>query len=206
MSLDWETRDVLIGLLRGQAQLECNLTGRFYHTPAKLLPCAPEQIKTIALYQSRRQFGDAAGIRYIGRVSGFCCLRRGEITELPTRTPDEPFVRFDIARWRIREPCIQSCGTSPAMGTLTSQALLCHSRTVPELYLRTKEDWLIYDRLRQASHRTLYGGEEAVTVWDGAEVVVGGWVITAGARRWDLHDFARQPYTFLQMLRKYMSR
>lgn len=206
---DWDRRDVLIGLLRGQQQLECNLAHRFYHMPVRLLSAAPEDVAVVALYQSRKRFGEEAGIRYYGRVQAVQRLRRGDIRELPTKTPEEPFIRFAVAEWETLEHPIRAGGLSPGIGTMTTQHLLQGSQYVPELLILTEADYRLYTQLKQASLRTKQGGSERLPSRDGVEVLVSGWTIgvylsSGRYEQWDLRAFYQEPYSFLCQMRQYI--
>ena len=80
---DFYKRDVLIGPLRNREQLQVCLDKNFYHIPMVNLPVRPEEIKNVALYQSRNFFGKNAGIRYYARVKSFEIVERTNITEIP---------------------------------------------------------------------------------------------------------------------------
>lgn len=211
-AVDWAVRDVLVGVLHNEQQLEANFAHRFYHIPAALLTCPPEKVAAVALYQSTRLFGEGvSGIRVWGPVKSFAVLPRREITEIPARqNGDEPYCRFQIGEWEQLPNRIKARGLSPGVSMMTNQFLLQHSRYFPELYIRTEEQLLLYTTLRRAAARTARnGGSELLWARDGNTVMIAGHTIGiyTGDGRYeerDLRNFFHQPLSFLTQLSKIM--
>lgn len=91
---------VLIGSLSSEHQLSVCLSEGFYHIPAAIAGEDYHRIGYVAIYQSRRFFGAAAGIRYYARVISAQVLPRYEIREIP-RQSSMPYVRFELEPWQI---------------------------------------------------------------------------------------------------------
>ena len=91
---------VLIGSLSSDSQLSVCLEHNFYHIPASIAGNDYQNISYVAIYQSRRFFGAAAGVRYYARVKSACILPRHEIAEIP-RQSSMPYVRFDLEPWQL---------------------------------------------------------------------------------------------------------
>ncbi len=91
---------VLIGSLSSEHQLSVCLSKGFYHIPAAIAGGDYRRIGYVAIYQSRRFFGAAAGIRYYARVISARVLPRYEIREIP-RQSSMPYVRFELEPWQI---------------------------------------------------------------------------------------------------------
>lgn len=205
----WRQRDVLVGVLRDRGQLEQNLAHRFYHMPAKLLACPPQLIRHVALYQSRRLFGDAsAGVRIYGSVDEVRIVPRREITEIPARrNREELYCRFGITEWRRLVRPLRAGGAAPGVSMLTSLFLLENSRRFPELYIRTEEEYRLYARLRAACARTTRsGGSELLPARGGHTVMIAGATIgiyTPEGRyeQCSLRDFLYRPHSFLVRMR-----
>lgn len=206
--INWPVRDVMVGVLRNARQLEASLTYRFYHVPAKLLACEPGSIRYIALYQSKRLFGDvASGVRVYGAVTNCSLVHRGDITELPRmRGLDELYYRFEIDQWRTLSHPIRVGGLAPGVCMLTNLFLLHNSRYFPELYIRTENELALYSTLRRASARTVRnGGSELMpTANDNTVMMMGntiGVYTSAGTySQHDMREFLREPYSFLQKM------
>lgn len=206
---DWANQDVLVGVLHNARQLEANLSHLFYHIPAKLLGKKPESIRYVALYQSIRQFGSAAGVRYYGRVLQCRLLRRDAIAEIPAgRHGDELYIRFDVACWETLDRPIRARGVGPGVYLRTNYFLLRHCRSVPELFIRSPAEWAVYVRLRRAAARTRHGGAEQIAGKGSSRVLVSGpaiGVYTAGQYlHFDLRDFYTRPHDFMQSLMDYV--
>lgn len=208
---DWERKNVLVGVLHSPGQMAANMRFCFYHIPARLLPAPPGTIDYVALYQSRRFFGDQAGIRHYGRVRRWEALSRGAITELPTRNPEERYIRFSLENWLELERRILPGGVAPGIGICTALPLLHTSRCVPELYLHTESQHRIYRTLYRACRRTLHsGGSETIPSLGGHLVLVSGWTIgvypaDGSYEQWDLREFYRRPHSFLKRLSPYLA-
>lgn len=137
-------KNVLVGSLGSKDQLRVCLQGRFYYMPLKLL--IREQhlltnISYIALYQSRRFFGEEAGIHWIGKVNRWDVVKRKEIAEIPVRrgNDDELYVRFTIDRWEKRIPPIYPGGHGVYSHLLTTKYILDRAVEIAELRIETEE-------------------------------------------------------------------
>lgn len=205
---DWNTRDVMVGVLKNADQYHTNKEHGFYHMPAALLTHAPEDVRFLALYRSKKQFSDReAGIVEYGEVGGYRELPRGEITEIPARhNPAELYYRFYITEWKALKHPIRARGLAPGMNMFTTLFLLQNCRFFPELYISSEEHWRLYSLLRGAAVRThRNGGSELLPSTKGHTVMVAGpavGVYTAGGdyRQYDLRNFFREPYSFLTEL------
>ena len=92
-------RIVLVGSLSSAHQLSVCLSEGFYHIPASIAGADFERIDYVAIYQSRRFFGAAAGVRYYARVRSARLLPRCEIREIP-RESRMIYVRFELEPWQ----------------------------------------------------------------------------------------------------------
>ena len=95
-----ESQAVLVGSLSSAHQLSVCLSEGFYHIPAAIAGADFERIGYVAIYQSRRFFGAAAGVRYYARVRSARLLPRYEIQEIPRESP-MMYVRFDLEPWQV---------------------------------------------------------------------------------------------------------
>ena len=95
-----ESQTVLVGSLSSAHQLSVCLSEGFYHIPAAIAGADFERIDYVAIYQSRRFFGAAAGVRYYARVRSARLLPRYEIREIP-RESRMMYVRFELEPWQI---------------------------------------------------------------------------------------------------------
>jgi hypothetical protein len=109
-------------------------------------------IRTVALYQSKNLFGVQAGIRYYGDVISCTKVFRKEIAEIP-KNSDEFYYRFEIKEWlplRIK--------INPKefgfVKLFTNRFLLEHSSEIPELKLRSEEEYRLFYELKRALNNT----------------------------------------------------
>lgn len=206
----WSVRDVMVGVLHNPQQLQLNMAHRFYHIPAKLLGCNPEQISQIALYQSKRYFNKVeSGVNWCGVVEHFCLIPRGEIVEIPARkNPDELYFRFEVKEFVHLPRRIRAVGVGPGVYMLTNRFLLENSLFVPELFIRTQQQYDLYHMLYQASRNTLRnGGAQRIACGNHNYLLVSGWVIgvyTQDGRyeQRDLREFYIKPYDFLTKMQE----
>lgn len=159
--VDWSTQDVLIGTLSSTSQLGICLRHRFYHIPAERLKDDDFPIRYIAIYQSKRLFGSEAGVRYYGEVTKCIPVHRDKIAEIPARpgTANNPYYRFEIKEWKVLSKPI----TAKEIGfvrSFTNLFLLEHSAEVPELWLRSEEEYRLYSELKRAVNDTAINDEE----------------------------------------------
>jgi hypothetical protein len=138
----------LVGSLSNSKQLEANLEHSFYHIPCSRVRESAFPIRYVALYQSKNFFGTSAGIRYYGEVTKCIPVVRNAITEIPSNS-DEQYYRFEIKEWKRLSRAI----TPKESGNIryyTNLFLLTHSSEVPELLLRTEEEYRLYSELKRA--------------------------------------------------------
>ncbi|WP_268607386.1 restriction endonuclease-like protein [Paenibacillus apiarius] len=93
-------KNVLVGALgrAAEKQLEAALAKRYYHVPLQQITDHRQltRIEYVALYQSMKQFGSEAGIRYYGRVQEWKVLPRREITYIESSRGSSRLCRVAI--------------------------------------------------------------------------------------------------------------
>ncbi len=150
--VDWSVRDVLVGSMSRSEQLAVCLWNRFYHIPEKRLKRTSFPIRYIALYQSKNLFGEQAGIRYYGEVVSWTCVPRKEIRELPSGKEDL-YYRFEVREWKTLSKAIAPKEVG-LVCFFTNLFLLEHSALVPELKLKSEEEFRLYSELKRALNST----------------------------------------------------
>ncbi len=209
--VNWSVRDVLIGTLRNPEQLAVCLKHRLYYIPAERLADSDFPIRYVAIYQSRKLFGDEAGIRYFGEVTKCIPVRRAEIRESPCRpgTEDKLYYRFEIKQWRRRSRPI-AAKEAGFVRSFTNLFLLEHSAELPELWIRSAEEYRLYCELKRAVRDACIDGEDgapgfrfgsfSLLLDDRKIYLVRGSRVLADFR---LSDFSRRPgEVFRLMLRE----
>lgn len=208
--VDWSVRDVLIGTLRNKSQLDICLNHKFYHIPQKILKEADLPIRYVAMYQSKsHKFGPEAGIRYYGEVTKCVPVKRSEITEIPKKS-DEPYYRFEIKEWKkLTKPI-----TPKEIGftrMFTNFFLLQHSAEIPELFIRSEQEYRLYSELKRTLNHSEINDEgtelgfkfaDSLVVFENGEIHVyrsGKLYAKFGAQ-----DFARSPNAVFRRIKKAM--
>ena len=148
--VDWNRRDVLVGAVRSQEQLEACMEHRFYYVPVRMLAQENLPIHEVALYQSKGLFGREAGIEYYGEVLSVEKVKRNEITEI-LRDSDELYYRLNIHKWVSLGRRIEAKEYGIRSYAFTNHFLLKHSISVPELFLKTEEEYRFLTELKRVS-------------------------------------------------------
>ncbi len=143
---DWfEEHDVLVGVLRNAAQLEKCIKDKFYHIPVDQVLGCEFPVKYIAIYQSKKLFGENAGIRYYGEVEYCTTLERCKIREIPKKST-EKYLYFKVKSWHELDTPVRAKEMSFVAFT-TSMNLLKNSSELPELFIESKEEYHVYSTL-----------------------------------------------------------
>lgn len=149
--VDWSVRDVLIGTMRDKKQFEVCLHEHFYYIPADKIGDDKFPIHYVALYQSKNIFGTEAGVRVYGEVTKCACVQRKDITEIPARLGTERrlYYRFEIKKWMYLESPILP-KEMRFVKSFTNLFLLESSTEMPELWIRSEEEYRLYYELKRS--------------------------------------------------------
>lgn len=159
--VDWSKRDVLVGELRNRQQLDICRKYRFYHVPAKQLAEKDLPIRYVALYQSRNLFGKDSGVYLYGEVLRTALVKRKNIREIP-KDSEEPYYRFAIREWK-QLPRPIGVRERADVVVLTNLFLLQNSREVPDLRLRSEEEYRLYYELRRMTGEQLQDEDQPLS-------------------------------------------
>lgn len=142
-----DTSNCLVGVVRNKHQLEINLAKKFYHAPSRLIYTLDMPIKYIAIYKSAAIFGrENAGIFHYGKVISSQSVPRYQITDIP-KNSQEVYCVFHVEEWIALERPIKPLETAHVI-TMTNLALLKKSEYIPELYMRTNEEFAFFQFLK----------------------------------------------------------
>ena len=155
---DWKRRDVLVGALRNKTQLETCLKHKFYHIPADRISESDLPIHYVAIYQSINLFGKEAGIRYYGEVIRCSLVKRREIKEIP-KNSDELYYRLEIKEWKEMNVPLAAKEVRD-FPFFTNMFLLQHCLEVPELRIKTAEEFRLFTELKRLSQDSAVNDEE----------------------------------------------
>lgn len=160
--VDWHRRDVLIGTLRSRAQLKACIEGRFYYIPAPLIQEGDLPIHYVALFQTPWVFSGDAGIHCYGEVLRSALVKRKNIREVPQThgTPEDLYYRYQIREWLpLKKPILPK--ESGFVRAFTNLFLLENAQVVPELLLRSEEEYRFYTELKRRTGLALERSESA---------------------------------------------
>lgn len=149
-------KNVLVGCMSREEQLEISLRHKFYHTPLenitnhKLLT----QLEYVALYQSKKFFGktsESVGVKYYGKIKDWKIVKRSEITAIPSKhnPPDKLYVVFEIEEWEVREQLILPGGHGIRSIAFTSKYIFDRAMEIAELKLENEEELLLWREARR---------------------------------------------------------
>lgn len=146
---DYKNRTVLVGSLRGREQLETNLLHNFYHTRKSNVDIVKNKIEYIALAQSKKSFGQDAGITYYGKVKSIEELKRCDIKEIESNSEDI-YYKFNVEEWLKLDRKIEVKAYQVIRVMYTTEYLLKNATTVTELCIKEKEEFRIWKELKRA--------------------------------------------------------
>lgn len=149
--VDWDKKDVMIGLLRDQNQLDVCLNHNFYYVPARFVQDRNLPVRYVALCQAQYIFGKDAQIAYYGEVKRMQKLKRKDIWEIPCRpgTEENDYFRIEIRKWDTLARPIQIKERGIAFITYTNEFLLRHAETTPELFLKSADEFRFLTELKR---------------------------------------------------------
>lgn len=126
-SVDFSRRDVLIGTVRSQQQLDYSLASLSYYAPVRTI--APENlpISRIAIYEEG--LSRPAVIARHGSVTDIRVVKRKDIS-VPLSRPngEEAYYLFSVSAWETLPCPIGIEGTSRGRPAFTTEFLLTHAR------------------------------------------------------------------------------
>ena len=207
---DWKRRDVLAGALRNRSQLETSLKHKFYHIPAAWISESDLPIHYVAIYQSINLFGKEAGIRYYGEVIRCSLVKRREIREIP-KNSDELYYRLEIKEWKeMNVPLVAKEGRD--FPFFTNMFLLQHCSEVPNLRIKTAEEYRLYTELKRLSQDSAVNDEENTNgfMYNDKRIVLenGNIQVIASDRIMEqvtLESFSRKPSAVFSVIKNFLN-
>lgn len=160
--VDWTIKDMLVGALSNEKQLEFNLNNRFYHLPAKYISEDDLPVRYVALYQSNSIFKKESGIRYYGTVTRTCICRRKDIPIPRTRhNANELYYRFDVKTWEELPVAIKVREEGVYRPKFTNMFLFQNCRDSYELFnIHSEEQYRLLQELKRISSDTAVNNDE----------------------------------------------
>ena len=153
--VDWSVRDVMIGALSRREQLEEALKNHYYHILVKAVKKDRLPIRKIALYQSKRLFGDESGIRYIGEVLNYE-IKPGKEISSKSRRPNEQYYVFHIKNWKRLAKPIRTKEQGVRVNQYTNEFLVENADIFPDLLPNNEETYRLYSELKYMCKSVLF--------------------------------------------------
>lgn len=204
--VDWKTKDVMVGTVRTQEQLQFNLRNRGYYVPAKYITEDQLPIQYIALHE--QGIGDNPGIKRYGEVLTVQKVRRGRIpvTMRPNANPEELYVYFTVRKWIELPQTIEILDSFRGKPQFTNKFLLGHCTKSYQLFaISSEEEYRLMVEINKAfDNLSAATPDDQTTVYrinDRSAVIVadGYFTITDGngtiLDRISVSSFARKPRT-----------
>lgn len=149
-------KNVLVGCMSREKQLEIALKHKFYHTPLENIANHKilTQLEYVGLYQSKKFFGksnEIVGVKYYGKINDWRIVKRGEITAIPSKhnPPDKLYVVFDIEGWETRDNLILPGGHGIRSIVFTSKYIFDRAAEIAELKLDNEEELRLWREARR---------------------------------------------------------
>ena len=160
--VDWSRKEVLIGTFRSNEQFQTCLDNNFYYIPEKLIKEENLPIHYVAMFQTPRIFSNNAGIHYYGEVLRTALVYRKDIKEVPQThgRPEDRYYRFAIREWKAFDTPILP-KESGFVYEFTNKFLLENAQYVPELLLRSEEEYRFYTELKRCTGKVLEDNDSA---------------------------------------------
>lgn len=149
--VDWTKEDVLVGSLSSKEQWDECFDKNYYYVPADSMSAGYHQVEFIAVYQSKKLFGEDAGVLYYGEVEETSLVTRKEINKLGGRThPDAKCYRFTIKEWKKLHSKIEFEKDWVYRPRYSNSFLLHNSKSTFELFnIRSEADYRLVYELRR---------------------------------------------------------
>lgn len=214
--VDWEVRDVLVGSLGSNIQLQKNIEYNFYYAPAKYISDKQLPIRYVAIYQSKSK-GDP-GIKYYGEVTSISKIRRNEIKEVPVRkdNPDERYYYFKVKKWDILQKPITIKTERVYEPKFTNLFLLKNSTDTYELFnIISESEYRLLQELKRTYQDTcvrekmdgiVFRANENATIY-----TMGGNFILCDEtgkiiKEFNIEQFASNPRREFNKIKEYMGK
>ena len=202
--VDWDKREVMIGFVNSDDQLQRCLQYHYYYTYKQNVLRENLPIHYVAMYRK------GYGIEYYGKV-----LTTQEVMrkELPGngRWKDKLCYRFDVDKWIKLPDAIRPELYGPNPIAYTNFFLLTHSRTYPELHFRNEAEYRFFTELKRRSSKAIVeeGTEKAGFELNTTRVLFEGnsiLVMKDGKKVTDctITEFSQHPNATFRKLQKYM--
>lgn len=201
-TVDWNKRDVLIGLVADKAHLDLFLNSRLYWT--RRFDKSNLPIRYVALYE--KEFG----IRYFGELVSW---RQEDRSNLPGKSKHgmDKYHVFEVLQWTELADTIKVEETGPNPIAYTNYFLLSTSKTYSELRLRSEADYRFFIELKRRTDAKILeqndnaiafeSGDTRVLLNDDQIHVIRDGIIVGSST---VAEFVKRPNATFRILQSYM--
>lgn len=162
-AVDWEKRDVLIGLVSNDADLKMFRDNNMYFTTRFDKDNLP--IRYVALYEK------GSGIQYYGEVVSWHKVKRSKLPRAGKRRNETCHV-FDVLKWIPLTEKITMEETGPNPIAYTNYFLLTTSKKYSELRLRSEAEYRLFRELRRRTEAKILDDNNFPTFESGDSTIV----------------------------------
>lgn len=150
-TVDWSIKDVLVGSLGSVRQFHDNIVRKYYYVPEKHIANNVSDIKYIAIFQSKRFFGNQAGISYYGETELCKKLQRKDISfPLQRNNGDELYYAFRVKKWNKLPVPISVRYETVCEPKFTNYFLLSHCSQSYELFnIQTSDEFVFLHEVKK---------------------------------------------------------
>jgi uncharacterized protein len=127
---------VLIGVVSTAQQHESTIKGLGYRIPLSLLRSGWQEAKYVALYMTKE----------VGKENGVVCYGRISNIEI-----GQDYVKFSVSSWTPLKKVIKPVGYGIATYIVTTLQELKNAKELPELFMKTDEEKIVWKMLRRVS-------------------------------------------------------
>ena len=156
--VNWKTRDVLVGTLKQKEDLNICLDNDCYFIPASRIDDDNLPVHYVAIYQTKALFGSEAQIFYYGEVKSTRLVKQNDLPGMEG-DGEELYFRFNIKEWKQLNKAIAPKERGSA-SMFTNYFLLTHSSEVPELFLKSEEEYRFFHELKRRTDAAIINEEE----------------------------------------------
>ena len=202
--VNWKRRDVLVGTLKHKEDLNICLDNNCYFIPASRIDDDNLPVHYVAIYQTRALFGSEAQILYYGEVKSTRLVKQSDIPNMKNEG-EELYYRFNIKEWKtLNKPITPKERGSASM--FTNYFLLTHSSEVPELFLKSEEEYRFFHELKRRTDAATINEDDPSAgfelggnkvLFDEGDIILN--VNGIEIERQSIRDFSKRPNAVFRM-------
>lgn len=128
---------VLVGSVKTESDYETYRKEGLYQLPVTQLKPGWQEAKYIALYAPKKWYGEKGGIQYVAKIKHIHMQQNDE------------YVHFELEPWKKLDHLIRPVGYGIQTYTITTMSLLKEVQELPELFMKSKEERILWKTLRR---------------------------------------------------------